>query len=62
MREPLSEDPHGERYDYDLEDHIIVVSDWMVKMARSRFTGHFHGQEDAKAVSALINGEYVSLF
>ena len=60
VREPLYEDPHGDLYDYDLEDHIIVLVDWAVKMTRSRFTGHFHGQEDARPVSALINGKHLS--
>ena len=60
MREPLSEDPHSDLYDFDLEDHIIILADWIVKMAKGRFTGHHHAQEDASPVSALINGAYLS--
>ena len=60
VREPMSEDPHGALYDYDLEDHVIVLVDWGAKVTRSRFTGHFHGQEDARPVSALTNGTYLS--
>ena len=56
VREPQSEDPHGDLYDFDLEDHVIMLSDWLVKMARSRHTGHHHSDEDNKPASALING------
>ena len=28
VREPLSKEPHGDLYDEDLSDHVIMINDW----------------------------------
>jgi FtsP/CotA-like multicopper oxidase with cupredoxin domain len=44
-------------YDYDLEEHVIVLNDWINETSISKFAGHHHNDGDNKPNSILINGK-----
>ncbi|XP_054289636.1 uncharacterized protein LOC129004939 [Macrosteles quadrilineatus] len=62
IREPDSENPLREYYDFDLPSHVIIIEDWLHTPADERFPGFFRyrerGQEPA---SYLINGKGVQV-
>ena len=44
-------------YDYDLEEHIISVNDWINETSISKFVNHHHNDGNNKPTSILINGK-----
>nr|BBH63274.1 multicopper oxidase [Nephotettix cincticeps] len=62
VREPDSENPIRDLYDFDLPSHVIIFEDWLHTPADERFPGFFRyrerGQEPA---SYLINGKGVQV-
>lgn len=60
VRQPPSHDIHSPLYDFDLPEHVIIVTDWLNELVTSRFASHHHDDGDNKAESMLINGQYVS--
>ena len=57
VRQPPSRDPHSALYDYDLPEHVMSVTDWLVEMTANRFAAHHHESGDNQPASMLINGE-----
>lgn len=51
--------PHIDRYDYDLQEHVITVNDWLNNTSIEKFAGHHHNDGDNKPRSILINGKGV---
>lgn len=54
-----NKDPHVDRYDYDLQEHVITVNDWINGTSIEKFAGHHHNDGDNKPRSILINGKGV---
>ncbi|PVD19698.1 hypothetical protein C0Q70_20189 [Pomacea canaliculata] len=57
VRQPPSHDIHSPLYDFDLPEHVIIVTDWLNELVTSRFASHHHDDGDNKAESMLINGK-----
>ncbi|XP_064615679.1 uncharacterized protein LOC135479706 [Liolophura sinensis] len=56
VRQTPSADVHFDRYDYDLYEHSILITDWLTEVSVNRFTHHHHDDGDNKPKSMLING------
>ncbi|KAM3962212.1 uncharacterized protein ACR2FA_003712 [Aphomia sociella] len=56
VRKPKSQDPHGNLYDYDRSDHVMIVTDWIHELSVGMFTDHHHSRGDNKPPTLLING------
>ena len=52
-----AEDIHSALYDHDLADHVLLVQDWMHKLASSEYTAVHHSDGGVLPPSALINGK-----
>lgn len=50
---------HKSLYDYDLQEHVITVTDWLNGTSIEKFAGHHHNDGDNKPRSILINGKGV---
>ncbi|XP_064615588.1 uncharacterized protein LOC135479627 [Liolophura sinensis] len=60
VRQSPSKEPHFDKYDNDLPDHVIVVNEWFVNPTINRYAAHVHGGEKViKDKSLLINGQGV---
>jgi FtsP/CotA-like multicopper oxidase with cupredoxin domain len=59
VRQPPSRDPYSAFYDYDLAEHVISVTDWLIEMSENRFASHHHDDGDNKPASMLINGKTI---
>ena len=44
------------KYDFDLQEHVITVNDWINETTIGKFTNHTHNDGDNKPHSILING------
>jgi hypothetical protein len=53
VRQPLLRDPNSHLYDYDLDEHILMLSSWSHEI--SSYNLGF--QENMEISSILINGE-----
>lgn len=56
IRQPKSRDMHSNLYDYDLPEHVIIVTDWIHKSGGEKFTSHYHSTGNNKPDTLLING------
>ncbi|XP_075986047.1 uncharacterized protein LOC142983100 [Anticarsia gemmatalis] len=56
IRKPKSQDHHGNIYDYDRSEHVMIVTDWIHDLAIGMFTDHHHSKGDNKPPTLLING------
>ncbi|XP_076303579.1 uncharacterized protein LOC143221864 [Lasioglossum baleicum] len=56
VREPAEEDPNSDLYDYDLANHVVFISDWMIENAVERFPGRTEGITQQLPDDLLING------
>ncbi|XP_075221315.1 uncharacterized protein LOC142324284 [Lycorma delicatula] len=56
VRRPVSEDPNGDRYDFDLPSHVILIQDWMHETADALFPGLRTRRVGQHADVYLING------
>ncbi|CAL1533176.1 unnamed protein product [Lymnaea stagnalis] len=56
IRRPPGREPHYHLYDYDLSEHVVVVTDWLAEMTVNRFAAHHHDDGDNKPELMLING------
>lgn len=59
IREARDDNPYSDQYDYDLNEHVITVNDWINETAIAKFAGHHHNDGDNKPSSILINGRGV---
>lgn len=57
VRQSRQADPHSSLYDYDLPEHVILVTDWLGELTVEKFVAHHHDDGDNKATSMLINGK-----
>ncbi|KZC07550.1 Laccase-5, partial [Dufourea novaeangliae] len=58
IREPSKDEPNAHLYNFDLANHLIVINDWMVELASSRFPGRrISGVIGQSPDSLLINGK-----
>ncbi|XP_044756692.1 laccase-4-like isoform X2 [Coccinella septempunctata] len=53
---PEEEDFHKQLYDYDLEEHVIIIMDWDHVTGMQKFTSHHHNDGDNKPTNLLVNG------
>lgn len=51
--------PHLSLYDYDLQEHVITVNDWLNNTSIEKFAGHHHNNDNMNPDSILINGKGV---
>lgn len=56
IRQKTEEDPNSSYYDFDLPEHVILVSDWLHQLAMAKFVAHHHDDGDNKPPSMIING------
>ncbi|XP_012277841.1 laccase isoform X2 [Orussus abietinus] len=58
IREPVSEDPHGSLFDFDLPTHVIVLSDYMHYLSMEKLPGLFRNPQfrGQSPDDILING------
>lgn len=56
VRVPEEKDPHCDLYDYDLTEHVMVISDWAHENGIEKFTAHHHNDGINKPETLLING------
>ncbi len=59
VHEYIDENPYYSFYDYDLQDHVIVMNDWLNNTAIEKFSGHHHNDGNNKPSSILLNGKGV---
>ncbi|XP_070174008.1 uncharacterized protein [Littorina saxatilis] len=57
IRQNPSRDPHSALYDYDLPEHVMSITDWLIQMTDNRFAAHHHDDGDNKPAAMLINGK-----
>ena len=57
VRQSVDKDPHSKLYDFDLPEHVLLVSDWLGELGVSKFVAHHHDDGDNKPSSMLINGK-----
>ena len=57
IRQSSSEEVHSSLYDFDLADHVIMVSDWLGELGVAKFVAHHHDSGDNKPPSMIINGK-----
>ncbi|XP_076303578.1 uncharacterized protein LOC143221863 [Lasioglossum baleicum] len=60
VREPAKNEPNANLYNFDLANHVIVVSDWMTEEATARYPGRNDpqfGVVGQNPDSILINGK-----
>ena len=56
VRQTPEADPNSNLYDYDLINHVILLSDWMHEDAQERFPGRLAVNPGQDPESVLING------
>jgi len=56
IRQKPEDDPYSSYYDFDLPEHVILVSDWLDQLAMAKFVAHHHDDGDNKPPSMIING------
>jgi hypothetical protein len=56
VRQSRQNDPHSSLYDYDLPEHVMLVSDWLGELGVAKFVAHHHDDGDNKPTSMIING------
>ena len=61
VRRYEAEDPHRSLYDYDLQEHVITVNDWLNTTSIEKFADSHHNDGANKATSILINGKGVAV-
>lgn len=44
-------------YDFDLPEHVILVSDWLGELGMAKFVAHHHDDGDNKPPSMIVNGK-----
>jgi len=54
VRAPKSRDVHRDMYDVDV--HVITVTDWLHELGIRKFLAHYHGSGDNKPETILVNG------
>lgn len=57
VRQSRSKDPQSPLYDYDLPEHVILVSDWLGELALAKFLAHAHDGKDDIPSSIIVNGK-----
>ncbi|KAL3276760.1 hypothetical protein HHI36_012127 [Cryptolaemus montrouzieri] len=56
VRVPDEENPHRDLYDFDLDEHVIILMDWDHVTGTQKFTSHHHSDGDNKPTNLLVNG------
>lgn len=57
VRQSRLRDPHSGLYDYDLPEHVILISDWQKEMGLVKFVAHLHHGGDDISPSIIVNGK-----
>ena len=57
VRKYEDKNPYLSKYDYDLQEHIIILNDWVNETTVSKFTNYHHNEGNNKPTSILINGK-----
>lgn len=57
VRQSRSKDLQSLLYDYDLPEHVILVSDWLGELALGKFLAHAHDGKDDIPSSIIVNGK-----
>ncbi|XP_003699567.2 uncharacterized protein LOC100881299 [Megachile rotundata] len=59
IRDPIEQDPYSNQYDFDLANHVIVISDWFHEESSERFPGrnNISGVTGQTPDTFLINGK-----
>ncbi|CAK9804050.1 LCC4 [Anthophora quadrimaculata] len=57
VREPEQEEPYSRLYNFDLANHVIIISDWFKEESTSRIPGRRAGETRHSAEAVLINGK-----
>ena len=57
VRKYEDKNPFLSKYDYDLQEHIIILNDWVNETTVSKFTNYHHNEGNNKPTSILINGK-----
>lgn len=56
VRVPEEKDPHCDLYDFDLNEHVIILLDWGQEHGLQKFIAHHHSDGDNKPQTLLVNG------
>ncbi|XP_069181574.1 uncharacterized protein [Procambarus clarkii] len=57
IRQPPAEDPNIGTYDFDLPQHVILVTDWLHIPSQDKFVLRQYGGGDESPDSMLVNGQ-----
>ncbi|KAH9491785.1 hypothetical protein Btru_029498 [Bulinus truncatus] len=57
VHQPPSQDHYYAAYDYDLPEHVIMITDWTIDMMTNRLAKYVHFDSDNKPRLMLINGK-----
>lgn len=57
VRKPISEEPHGNLYDFDKSEHVLLLQDWGPEISLAKFIAHHHSDGDNKPNTLLVNGQ-----
>ncbi|BFZ21627.1 hypothetical protein BsWGS_24666 [Bradybaena similaris] len=55
VRQPPAREPHGQLYDWDLPEHVMIVHDWLTVDSTDRLAQLLHIRENLDA-TILVNG------
>ncbi|KAK9884425.1 hypothetical protein WA026_007272 [Henosepilachna vigintioctopunctata] len=56
VRAPREKDLHRNRYDFDLDEHVIIITDWDHSLVTQKYTAHYHNNIKYKSSNILVNG------
>ena len=56
VRQPRYDETHANLYDYDLEEHVIQLIDWIHESSAAKFQAHYHSNGTNKPDTILVNG------
>lgn len=59
VRRPVEQDPQGNKYDYDLPSHVIIIQDWLHEVADALYPGLRSRRVGQEPDTYLINGKGV---
>ncbi|XP_065208115.1 uncharacterized protein LOC135836952 [Planococcus citri] len=57
IRQPVSQETHAALYDYDLQEHVIQLIDWLHESSAAKFQSHYHSNGTNKPDTLLVNGK-----
>ncbi|XP_008487811.1 laccase [Diaphorina citri] len=57
IRKPRPREVHAPLYDFDLPEHIMLITDWSHVLGVEMFNAHHHADGDNKPPTILMNGK-----